>query len=145
MFYPSKKKFVDITKDFSIQEFELVKNFILEKGDRRFYRNYDNNNPHYDFKNFQVYLNAEIGQKNLYNDPEISDFNEITIHNGNADIQYYTLRIVREGDIENKDIHVDSGMKVNHLYLMNTYERNLKVMRIDLMNIYLPEIRLIAK
>jgi len=145
MFNPGKKEFVDITEDFSVQEFELVKSFILDKGDRRFYRNYDNNNPHYDFSTFHVYLNAEIGQKNLYNDPGISDFNEITIYDSGAEIQYYTIRIVRKGDIENKDIAVGTGMKENHIYLMNTYEEDLKKMEKNLFDIYLPIIRSLVK
>ncbi len=141
MFNPSKKEFVDITEDFSVQEFELVKSFILDKGDRRFYRNYDNNNPHYEFEGFHIYLNAEIGQKNLYNDPAISDFNEITLHDANSEVQYYTLKIVREGDIEKEEIFVDHGMKENHVYLMNSYEKNLKKMRKNLTQIYLPVLK----
>ncbi len=145
MINPSKKDFVEITDNLSVQEFEYIKNFILEQGDRQFYRSYDNNNPHYDFSTFHVYLNAEIGQKNLYNNSEISDFNEITIYDTGAEIQYYTIRIVRKGDIENKDIAVSLGMKENHIYLMNTYEEGLGKMEKNLLDIYLPKIRSVVK
>ncbi|MCF6352982.1 MAG: hypothetical protein L3J06_08230 [Cyclobacteriaceae bacterium] len=145
LFNSNKKGFVEITDSLSIQKFEHIKNFILNKGDRRFYRNYDNNNPHYDFSTFHVYLNAEIGQKNLYNDPEVSDFNEITIYDSGAEIQYYTIRIVRKGDIENKEILVNRGMKENNVYLMDTYKDGLGKMEKNLLEIYLPKIRSVVK
>jgi hypothetical protein len=120
----------DITKNFSIQEFEAIKNFILENGDRQTYCNMYNNNPHYSFEGFEVYLNPEIGQGNINCDPEISDFNEIVIKDQNADPQYYYILIVRQGDLENKEIFfsVPAGMKEEKVYLLKYYEYDLDLM-----------------
>jgi len=114
--------FIEITDILSAQEFEKIKTFILKKGDGRTYRNMDNYNPHYHFDDFHVYLNSEIGSKNINNDPKISDFNEITIHDWNEaafGIQYYTIKIVRKGDAKNTLIYVEDGMKENRVYLLN--------------------------
>ncbi len=143
-------EFIEITALLSIKEFEKIKKFILNKGDRRTYRNIDNNNPHYHFDDFHAYLNSEIGQRNLYNDPEISDFNEITIHDWNRDIQYYTIRIVRKGVIENELITVDIGirkdssiyrMKESNVYLLNPYKKDLNVKLKYLKEHYLVKLR----
>ena len=40
MFGTNTNKFIEITDDLSIQEFEEIKTFILKNGDRQTYRNY---------------------------------------------------------------------------------------------------------
>jgi len=141
---PNMDKFIEITDLLSVEEFEKIRNFILTKGDRRTYRNFDSNNPHYHFNDFHAYLNSEIGQKNINNDPEISDFNEITIHDWNDgafDIQYYTIKIVRKGDIKNELIYVEEEMKENSVYLLNAYEKDLNLMLKHLKEHYLIKLR----
>lgn len=86
--------FTNITYLITLEEFEKTKEFILEKGDKMTYRNYDNNNPHYKFSDFDVFLGADIGQRNINNDPKISNFNQLTISDWNSDIRYYELIIV---------------------------------------------------
>ena len=51
-------RFVNISNLMSFEAFEKAKAFILECGDRgkKLFRNYDNNNPHYEFVNFDVFL-----------------------------------------------------------------------------------------
>ncbi|MCF6279053.1 MAG: hypothetical protein L3J14_01765 [Flavobacteriaceae bacterium] len=129
-------EFIEITDILSITEFEKIKNFILKKRDRKFYRNYDNNNPHYHFDDFHAYLNSEIGQRNLNNGPEISDFNEITVHDWSGDIQYYIIRIVRKGDVKNELISIGIGirednsiykMKESSVYLLNPYKKDINL------------------
>ncbi|MCP2029793.1 hypothetical protein L1276_004987 [Flavobacterium sp. HSC-32F16] len=66
---PNETNFLKITNQFSVENFEKVKEFILEKGNRKTYRNYDSNNPFYDFGEFQSYLGADTGQQNINNDP----------------------------------------------------------------------------
>ena len=128
----SSNEYLEITENFSVQEFEVVKTFILENGDRQTYRNLDNNNPHYSFDGFEAYLNAEIGQGNINNDPKISDFNEITLRDSDAMPQYYTIHIVRKGDIENEEIVVFEGMKEEKVYLLNPYEDDIDLMERNL-------------
>ena len=120
--------FLKITQNLSTYEFEKIKIFILDHGDKQTYRNLDNNNPHYDFGEFQGYLNAEIGYKNSNNDPLISDFNQITIQDLANNIDYYTLQIVRYGDKLNIDINVLQGMIEGNVYLLNPYEQSMTEM-----------------
>jgi hypothetical protein len=139
---PNMDEFIEITDILSIKEFEKIKNFILKKGDRRFYRNYDSGNPHFHFNDFHTYLNSEIGQRNIDNDPEISDFNEITIHDWNEhDLQYYTIKIVRKGDVKNELIYVEEEMKENNVYLLNVYEKDLNLLLKNLKEHYLVKLR----
>ena len=79
---------------------------------------------------FETYLNPEIGQGNINCDPEISDFNEIVIRDQDADPQYYHILIVRQGDLENKEIFftVPEGMKEEKVYLLKYYEYDLDLM-----------------
>jgi len=120
----------DITKNLSVQKFDTIKTFILENGDRQTYCNMYNDNPHYSFEGFEAYLNPEIGQGNINCDPEISDFNMIVIRDQNADPQYYHILIVRQGDLENKEIFftVPAGIKEEKVYLMKYYEYDLDLM-----------------
>lgn len=112
--------FLKITNQFSVEDFEKVKNFILKEGNQKTYRNFDNNNPYYDFKNFAAYLASDIGQQNINNDPKVSDFNTLTLKD---DDQYYEIIIVRTGDIKAKKKGIVNGMLENEVYLTD-YGRN---------------------
>ncbi|VAW44430.1 hypothetical protein MNBD_GAMMA03-894 [hydrothermal vent metagenome] len=125
------KKFINISEMFSQTEFENIKNFILSNGNRQTYRNYDNNNPHYDYGDFSAYLGADIGQGNINNDKNISDFNKLVIMSRHTGIKYYALIIVREGDITYKEPDIKrqktgivAGMKEGNVYLV--YDRGLE-------------------
>ena len=79
----------EITQSLSVQDFESIKSFILENGDRQTYCNMLLDNPHYSYEGFEAYLNPEIGQKNIRCDPEISDFNMRVSRDQHSDPQYY--------------------------------------------------------
>lgn len=134
---------MNITDCFSASEFEKIKTFILQNGDRQTYRNFDNHNPHLRVAGFDVFLNASVGQRNINNDPGMSDFNQITIrdNNDNNNSIYYTLQFVREGDIENPDIYVPDHFQSNNVYVLNYYGERIKKMRDDLVSYYFPKIR----
>jgi hypothetical protein len=117
----TEQNFIDVTDYFSLDQFEVLKKKILKNGDRQTYRNYDNQNPHHVLNGVDLYLNAEIGQKNINNDPELSDFDEITVSDYIHNVGF-TLRIVREKDFENKQIYIHEGMEKNKIYLMNDYK-----------------------
>ena len=104
----SQTNFLKITNQFSVEDFEKVKEFILEKGNTKTYRNFDNNNPYHNFGKFQGYLGADIGQQNIYNDPKISDFNELTLKDND---HYYKILIVRKGDIQASKKGIQNGMQ----------------------------------
>ena len=112
--------FLKITNQFSVEDCEKVKNFILKEGNRKTYRNFDNNNPYYDFKKFAVYLGSDIGQQNINNDPKLSDFNTLTLKD---DDQYYEIIVIRTGDIKAKKKGIVNGMQENEVYLTD-YGRN---------------------
>ncbi|WP_157814136.1 hypothetical protein [Olleya sp. Bg11-27] len=79
--------FTNVSDVISFEEFEQIKAFILKNGDKMIFRNFDNNNPHYKYVNCDVFLGADIGQRNINNDPDISDFNQLTIKNRKANIK----------------------------------------------------------
>ncbi|MDR6759902.1 hypothetical protein J2Y38_000081 [Flavobacterium sp. 2755] len=108
-----------ITSQFSVKDFERIKQFILKKGNRKTYRNFDNNNPFYDFGKFQGYLGADIGQQNIYNDPKISDFNELALKDND---HYYKILIVRKGDIQASKKGIQNGMQENEVYFVDVYQ-----------------------
>jgi hypothetical protein len=128
----NKTHFIDITNDFTIDRFEAAKNFILKHGNTQTYRNFDSNNPHYKIDNTDIYLNAETGQKNINNKPDLSDFNEITIHSSFG--PYYTIRIVRAGDHRKKDVSIPGKMHEKRVYLINDYETVSAAMKKDVLN-----------
>lgn len=118
----NQTNFLKITNQFSVEDFDKVKEFILEKGNRKTYRNFDNNNPFYDFGKFQSYLGANIGQQNIYNDPKISDFNELTLKDKD---HYYKILIVRKGDIQTSKKGIQNGMQENEVYFIDVYKERL--------------------
>lgn len=73
-------KFVDIADIFSKKDFEELRSFIFKKGDRQSFRNFDNDNPHYRFEDFDVYLGTGDQRRVFENDrlkPE--DYTELVI------------------------------------------------------------------
>jgi hypothetical protein len=132
----TEQNFIDVTDHFSLAQFEALKEKILKNGDKQTYRNYDNQNPHYVLNGVNLYLNAEIGQENIDNDPELSDFNEITV-NDSIHNRSFTIRIVREKDFENKQIYIHEGMKKNRNYLMDYYQNISEAMKKEIIEKYL--------
>lgn len=135
-----ERDFEDISDLISMMEFEQIKNFVLKNGNRQFYRNIDSNNPHYKFEGFDVFLGADIGSRNINNDPDISDFNDLTIMTMNSSVIYYNLIIVREGDLKNNKAWILDGMKENKVYLVSTYNKEMEVMKKNLPK-YLAQIK----
>ncbi len=132
--------FTNITSLINLEEFEKIKEFILKNGDKRTYRNYDNNNPHYKFMNCDVFMAADIGQRYINNDPKVSDFNQVTITDFNSDIKYYELIIIRKGDLKAEKAWIKKGMKEEQVYLVDVYNKGLKFMKNNLPN-YLKQIK----
>lgn len=134
--------FKKITHLITYNEFEAIKEFILKNGNRVLFRNYDNNNPHYKLKNCDLFLGADIGQKNINNNPNISDFNELIIadRSSNAAIQYYKIIIVRKGDLKKEKTHLVKAMKEEQVYLIDTSKKGLLLME-EKLPIYLKEIQ----
>ncbi len=135
-------EYIDFVDNFSFQEFESVKDYILENGDRQTYCNLYNDNPHFSFNGFDVYLDPETGQENMNCDLVISDFNQIVIRNMNANPQYYRFLIVREGDLGNKKIFysVPEGIKERKIYLLNPNEEGAVLMKENALK-YIEKIR----
>jgi len=80
---------VELKTFFNVENFTLIKKFILEKGGKETYCNKYNTNPHYKFEIGDVYLNPEGGEKNINCDPEQSDFDELVIKTNN---NYYFIK-----------------------------------------------------
>ena len=121
------------------EKFERIQRFILKNGDRRTYRNFDNHNPHYKFSNCEVFLGADVGQRNGTNDPAISNFNQLTITDYDAALRYYELIIVRKGDLEAEKAWIREGMEEEQVYLVDVYGKGLDLMKNNF-SIYLEQI-----
>ena len=63
----------------SIEEFRRIRDFVLAQGDRMTWCNMYNDNPHYAFYGFDVFLNPDLGQRNINCDPAISGFDTLVI------------------------------------------------------------------
>ena len=72
--------------------FLLIKNYILARGDRLTYCNRYNHNPHFQFREIDIYLNPDTGQQNINCDPRLSGFNEMVIRTKDSDYYNLTLR-----------------------------------------------------
>ncbi|HPE76219.1 MAG TPA: T9SS type A sorting domain-containing protein [Draconibacterium sp.] len=121
-------EFRDITHIVSVDSFESIKTFVLTNGDRETYSNMYNDNPHFHFEEFELYLNPDIGQANINCDTSKSDFNEVVIKDQNANPQYYYVHVVRKGDLTNAQIHTFEGMVEEKVYLLNFDNNNMDSM-----------------
>ena len=101
----------------SLTEFEMIKNFILQKGDAKTYRNFDNNNPHFDLDFYEIYLASDVGQKNINNNPQYSDFNELVVQSKTESIASFRLIAARKGDIYLKKNWITTTMIEENIYI----------------------------
>ena len=118
---------IDITDSFSRIEFESAKFYILNNGDRETYSNLYNDNPHYEFLYFHVYLNPET-QLNSNCDPSISDFNQLVIRDQDNDPQYFHILIIRKGDLKNNKIFytVPDWAVEERVFLLNIHDEDIE-------------------
>ena len=72
--------------------FERIKAFILEHGDRVTYCNRYNDSPHYSFGDFDVFLNPK-DTRNLYSRGDARAFNELVIRDWASMAVYYRIRL----------------------------------------------------
>lgn len=87
------EKFVDVSTTFSKKDFEKVRKFIFKNGDRQTYRNFDNDNPHYRFESFDVYLGAGEQPKFFVRDQaRTKDYTELVIRSEG----YHTLYLITD-------------------------------------------------
>ncbi|MHA7058832.1 hypothetical protein ACWGOQ_0016525 [Aquimarina sp. M1] len=126
-YYP----FVEITNILSISEFEKIKKSALNSDYRFFFRSMDNNNPAINYGNFQVFFGAD-DFKNINNNPNLSDFNELTIKDNSSDITYYNILIVRKGDVVAQKEGIMKGMEEGKIYLIDFYKEGIYKMRANL-------------
>lgn len=134
------KNYEDVSNLISYNEFEQIKKFILEKGDKKTYRNFEGDNPHYKFGTFDVFFGADIGQRNITNDPNVSDFNELTIADWETEDTYTELIIVRDGDLKNDKEWIMDGMKEGKVYLVDVRNGEINILKNNLSK-YLEKIR----
>lgn len=120
----------DITAYLSMEQFEEIKIFILEEGDREIIFNKYLENPHYAFEGFSAYLIPEVGQLNMSCDPALSDFNEIIFQKPTPAYIYYRILAIRKGDMENDKIEFDylEGMLENKVYVVKYNDGDLDKM-----------------
>jgi hypothetical protein len=125
----SQIRFENITPLLSLKEFEEIKNFVLTNGDRKTFRNFDNHNPHFSFGGFEVFLGADVGQKNINNDPALSDFNQLTIVDPASEARYYELVLVRKDALKEGKAWIREGMEEELVYLVSLYGKDIGKMK----------------
>lgn len=77
-----------------------IKRFVLRQGKRETYCNMYNNNPAYQTREYQFYLNPDSGQENSNCDPRKSDFHNLTIRRlGGGRDQYRTVEFLDKHDL----------------------------------------------
>ena len=76
--------------------FEVIKRFVLKKGDRQTYCSMYNQNPHFRFEGFDVYLNPDAGQQNINCDPGLSDFDELVVHDERVPGEYFSVKLDKQ-------------------------------------------------
>jgi len=132
--------YLEISEYISVDCFEQILFWILQNGDRKTYRNKDNHNPYYRCRDFDVYLNPYYcpGQVDNRTRHHSSDYNEIVIYDPGKPIQYYTLRLVRQGDAEYYEL---SGY--SSVYLISWYDKDMHRILESLISNYLDEIKLL--
>ena len=79
----------------NLDNFILIKNFILAQGRRQTYCNMFNDNPAYNIADCYYYLNPDTGQANINCDPTKSDFNTLVIY-GHDTASYHVS--IKQGD-----------------------------------------------
>lgn len=115
------EKFIDISETFSKEDFEKLRKFIFKNGDRKTYRNFDSNNPHYSFATFDVYLGTGK-QAHAFNRKKIKnkDYTELVIH----DQQYYTVYLISDDKLNKRQ----TSLETDKVYWHNrTYNKDVKV------------------
>ncbi len=100
-----------------LETFDKIKNYIIKNGDKKTFRNFDGNNPHYSLFGRELYLGSDIGQKNIDNDPKKSDFNELTVNSRLYSGVDLHLLAVRTGDIASKKQWIQDDMKEGFVYV----------------------------
>lgn len=115
------ERFVDLSDTFSKKDFEKVRKFIFKNGDRQTYRNLDNNNPQYKFKNFDVYLGAEKQTGGLnQNKLHIKEYTELVILGKNN----FAIYLTTEASLEEATIN----LKTDKVYwFTQTYKNEVEV------------------
>lgn len=72
--------YLDVSEIFSKKDFKKLRKFIFKNGDLRTFRNFDTNNPHYRFEDFDVYLGTGDQRSVFKNDTlKPKDFSELVI------------------------------------------------------------------
>lgn len=103
--------------DINVPNFNKIIKYILRNGDKETYCNMYNDNPHYTFQFFDVYLNPE-SQRNINCEPNLSEFDEIVIRDTNSKKIYYSV----QSKTINSIFH-DSDIKIIEYYWKSILEQ----------------------
>lgn len=134
---------LEVNEHISVECFEQLLSHILQHGERKTYRSKDNYNPYYRCRDFNIYLNPYYrpGQFDNRTRNKPSDYNEIVIYDPGKPIQYYTLRLVRQGDAQSREFPQVSDH--SSVYLISWYDKDIHRVWESLLNNYLDDIRLL--
>lgn len=103
-------------QDLRLENFQKIKNFILQNGDRKTYCNRWNNNPHYGFPDFEAFLDpGPIDPVNdlrwsLSCDPSLTEFDTLVILT--KDHVYFDFRYDRR--LDGVQVGISNGIEGDH-------------------------------
>lgn len=102
---------IDISNSCSVEQFNEIVHFILQKGQRQTYGNMYNNNPFYQFGKIEVYLNPKRQFPSKEEEKEPSTYTSILFVDRNArgEKHIFMYSDIRKDD-EAKKIYLDSEM-----------------------------------
>jgi len=89
----------------TVENFRIIRSFVLKQGHRQTYCNMFNRNPHHAFSDFDVFLNPDVGQRNINCEPALSGFDALVIRDWKTEAIYYDVR----EDAEQGRLIVQSG------------------------------------
>ena len=132
----SSNDFRDVTNQLSVQDFEKIKTYILDKGTFEPFFNKYQQQPLYPFDGFSATLLPEIGQLNVTCNPQISDFNQLVIYDSGLQSKYIYFLIIRHGDFQKVNIEIPdyAGLKENKVYLLRYSDYDLNEMEVKAEN-----------
>lgn len=102
---------IDISYMLSYEDFQEIKQFVLDKGQTRTYCNMYNNNPYYELKDsVELYLNPVIQfpKKEDAKKPDTYNTILIVIYNKKEDNSFRPIRIDIEADKTTKTVYLTS-------------------------------------
>lgn len=92
----------------TVAQFNRIVTFMLARGDRQTYCQMYNDNPHAALGGANLYLNPDVGQRNINCDPKKSGFDELVIRTETMD--YYHIKLDAKRSALSYSVRTDENL-----------------------------------